>query len=194
MNRLLFTLVSTIFLFCGQLYAQKGVAKQEQETGIERDDFPAPALPIVDLINSADKRIKYYKEIDGERSSFEAKFKRSGNRISAEFDQNGKIQDVEIKISKREIEKAALLKIRSQLDTVARKYRIEKVQQQYLFIKSDPQSIEQQIKKGAFQNYELVVAFKDKRKIYRREYLFSHAGELISFREVKRLEYDFLLF
>ncbi len=189
-----YTLYLCMLLYAGLAVAQDTDKKIEREARVERTDFPPASLRTIDLLNANDRKVKYYCERDGELVSYEAKFKYDGRRHSAEFDALGRLQDVEVKISKRRIDPRARELINRTLDTVARKYRIEKVQIQYLSDQLTPQQLKAKIDSRQFENYELVVAFKDQRKIYRREYLFTINGLFLRVRDIKRLEYDFLLF
>ncbi|WP_124979227.1 hypothetical protein [Nonlabens xiamenensis] len=168
--------------------------KTEREEKIDATDFPLIALPVVQQIGRARKKVDYYKETDGVNLSYEAKLKYRRKRYSIEFDQKGVLEDVEIEIKNSEVPRVLRQQISNRLDTIARRFRIEKVQQQY---RSNERSLTDLIKlmdDNKPDAYELIVAFKDQRKIYRKEMLFDPKGRLIQQRDIKRLEYDFLLF
>jgi hypothetical protein len=177
-----------------ELSTAQSTQKIEREEKITIELFPKTALEFVNTISNSRKKVKFYKETDGDKISYEAKLKYQNRKYSIEFDEQGKIEDVEIQVSKRSIKKKAFLKIENYLDTVARKYRIEKVQEQYVGENKTAIQIKEQIAQKLVDNYELIVAFKNNRKIYRREYLFDNKGNFLSKRDIKRLEYDFLLF
>lgn len=177
-----------------ELSTAQSTQKIEREEKIAIELFPKTALEFVNTISNSRKKVKFYKETDGDKISYEAKLKYQNRKYSIEFDEQGKIEDVEIQLSKRSIKKKAFLKIENYLDTVARKYRIEKVQEQYVGENKTAIQIKEQIAQKLVDNYELIVAFKNNRKIYRREYLFDNKGNFLSKRDIKRLEYDFLLF
>ncbi len=168
--------------------------KIEKEEKITLDLIPKSMEKAVVEIGYARKKVRYYRETDGEKVSYEAKLRYRGKKYSIEFNENGILEDVEIDTHKRKISKEALLNIESVLDTMARKYLIEKIQEQYLAKHKTTTQIKENISNNKIDNYELIVAFKDKRTIYRKEMLFDKKGNLISLRDVKRLEYDFLLF
>jgi hypothetical protein len=168
--------------------------KKEREEKITLDLFPKNAVDVVTVIGYARKKVTYYRETDGKTLSYEAKLRYQDRKYSIEFDKNGLLEDVELDSRKRRIPKEALFKISKTLDSIARRYRIEKVQEQYVAGDQNTQQIKEKIARDNFDNYELIVAFKDKRKIYRKEFLFDKNGNLIGHRDIKRLEYDFLLF
>jgi hypothetical protein len=168
--------------------------KIEKEEKINATDFPENAMKIVQELGYDRKKIKFYRETDGDKSSFEAKLTYKKRKYSVEFDDSGQLEDVEIDLKKRKVPEYTLAKINKTLDTVARKYRIEKVQEQYLPIDPSLSKLKERIANNKPDNYEMIVAFKEDRKIYRKEYLFDNNGVFISVRLIKRLDYDFLLF
>jgi hypothetical protein len=168
--------------------------KIEREEKITVEDFPNKALEMVNELGFVNQNIQYFKETDGNRTSYEAKLKKKGSKYSVEFDASGTLEDVEIEISRRRINKSARAKINKRLDTMARKYRIEKVQEQYLFKNQTAAQLLTKMKQKTLDHYEVIVAFKEKRKIYRKEMLFNREGTLVKQRTIKRLQYDFLLF
>lgn len=174
-------------------HAQSQDTKLEKEERIKSQYFPADAVKWVKLFADG-KRIKYYREYDGERISYEAKFRKNRQRYSMEYSKEGVLEDVEIEVKKRKIEKTEWEKIQQHLDSTADRWRVEKIQQQYLMPQEGYGKLKKQIEIQEYQYLEMLVAFKEKRKIYRKELLFNRKGELISERKVKRVAYDFLLF
>jgi hypothetical protein len=189
-----------VWICCVLAFAKAEFTKAQSEQKLEQEEkiaavlFPKNAAKTVNEIGYARKKVIYYRETDGDKISYEAKLKYQDRKYSIEFDLNGVLEDVEIDFRKRKIPVNVRAKINKILDTVARKYRIEKVQEQYVAGDQSATQIKERIALKDFDNFEIVVAFKDKRKIYRKEYLFDKNGSFISQRDVKRLEYDFLLF
>lgn len=177
-----------------ELSKAQSTQKIEREAKIDAIDFPKNALQIVEEIGHSRKKVKFYRETDGDKTSYEAKLKYKGSKYSIEFNRAGILEDVEISLSKREIPKETKALIDSRLDTVARKYRVEKIQLQYLNKGQTSLEIRTRIDRKDFDNYEIIVAFKDKRKIYRKEILFDNKGNFVQERDIKRQEYDFILF
>ncbi|AGC76376.1 hypothetical protein LX97_01040 [Nonlabens dokdonensis] len=168
--------------------------KIEREEKISKALFPKNAITFVETIGNSRKKVNFYRETDGDKISYEAKLKYQNRKYSIEFDANGTLEDVEIDVRKRKINKASFAQIEQYLDTIARKYRIEKVQEQYVGKNKTAPQIADKIAQKSVDNYEIIVAFKNNRKIYRREYLFDKNGNFISKRDIKRQEYDFILF
>lgn len=173
--------------------AQSTSDKLEKEEQIQENRFPKEALQITSLFSDG-KSVKYFKEYDGDKTSLEAKFKKEGKRYSIEFSESGSLEDVEIEIKRKEIDKVLWQAIESSLDSIADRWRIEKIQEQYLPKNKEPDEIIKLIKKHGFDHLELIVAFKSNRKIYRKEILVGLDGTILKERNVKRLAYDFLLF
>ncbi len=177
-----------------ELSTAQSTQKIEREEKITANLFPDQALKYVEIIGNSRKKVKFYRETDGDKISYEAKLKFQGRKYSIEFNAQGVLEDVEISIQRRKVNKASFAQIEKYLDTVASKYRIEKVQEQYVGLNKTATQIKEKIAQKNIDNYELIVAFKNDRKIFRREYLFDIAGNFISKRDIKRLEYDFILF
>lgn len=183
------------FLNVNLLYAQGSLPpKIEHEERISVDEYPVQALKIVEQIGKYSKKIKYYKEKANLVTYYEAKFKYKGKKYSVESDSIGALIDIENQIKNRAIGKAALIKIKKYLKESTHRFKIEKVQRQFLINGQNAATISRRLENNDFNNYELIVAFKENRKIYRKEMLFSKEGVLLQEREVKRLQYDFLLF
>jgi hypothetical protein len=168
--------------------------KQERESNVERTDFPEKAQKQLDVFIKKGRAIKFYREADGDVVSYEMKLKIDGRRHSVEFDEQGTLEDVEVTVSKRKIKAEAAKNIQNVLDQICSKNKIEKVQWQFLASGQNIKNLLDRLTQEKFDNYEMIVAFKEKRKIYRKELLFSSDGVLIQTRDIQRIAYDFLLF
>lgn len=189
-----------LFLLFAFAKAEFSTAQNQAQVKIEREEriaiseFPKNAIDVVSQISKSRKKIKYFKETDGYLTSYEAKYKYNGYKYSVECDEKGDLIDIEVQIKKREIKAPVLEKIKTSLKTISSLFKIEKIQQQYVIKKQDSFVISMRIEGKEFDNYEMIVAFRENRKIYRKELLFSKDGVLLQQRDIKRLEYDFLLF
>jgi len=188
-------LILIVFAFAKANFsqAQSQEVKLEKEERIKNTDFPENALPWV-LKFAEGKRIKYYKEFDGDKTSYEGKFKKNGRRYSMEFSESGNLEDVEIEIHRKEIEKKLWRAMEIKLDSIEDRWRVKKTQQHYSLPEKGYGQLLQQVKNQNFQYLELIVAFKNKRNIYTKELLFNRDGTIIREREIKRRAYVFLLF
>ena len=171
-----------------------GQAKKiEKEEDIARKKMPEVAKSYL----SQNMPKKYYYETDGDKESFEAKFKHKGSRYSVEFNKQGKLQDIEVKVQKKQMKNNSLEKIKSYLKSNHERFKIEKIQAQFITDKRSPD--ESMVKSRDVQNsipdnYELIVATKNDGKLKKYEYLFDSDGNFKKEREIIRNSYDYLIF
>lgn len=172
--------------------------KQEQEYRIDRKDFPRNALELLEPHLEGARRIRFYLERDGERKSYEAKFKKGKLRYSVEFLDDGELEDVEFIIGSRDIPNDSWAAIEAHLQTHYPRYRIKKIQQQHPWEEgNDPKGTLHQ----AFQNlilpgirYELVFSAKMDGSFKIFEALYDATGTLIEIRRSLPLNYDHVLY
>lgn len=163
--------------------------KQEYEKKINPQQMPAEALNYIENLKIEKQKMRYYKEIDGAVTSFESKFRSKGYLYSVEFNENGKLEDVEVEVSKHEMS-SVIKSIEAYLNTAFERHKIEKIQAQYQpnsnFINSAPSNPD---------GWELIIATKNTtNKLERFEMTFDQNGNFLKSREVVRQPYDFLLF
>ena len=186
-------LVLFAFAKANSLQAQSKTTKQEKEERVQQASVPTQALQETEAM-AAGSRIKFYLEYDGDKTSYEGKFKKDGRRYSMEYTSTGELEDVEIEIKRRNVSKRLWESMAGRLDSIASRWRVEKIQQQYLPVPDGLNALKDNIDKERFDHLELIVAFKENRKIYRKEILFDLEGIIVNIRDVKRIAYDFLLF
>ncbi|WP_318310593.1 hypothetical protein [Flagellimonas crocea] len=188
----------TFFLILGIAQITSAQNKYERESRIDKDDFPnASYLLIEDYLEDA-KRVRFYQETDSTKKSYEAKFKKGRLHYSVEFDQEGKLEDVEFKIKERDIPNDTWGTIQFYLNENHKKPRVKKIQQQY------PVRVGQSIEKtlhNAFQNlilpevnYELIFSTKESDGFHEYEALFDSEGQLIQIRKSFPPSYDHVLY
>ncbi len=188
--------VFTVLLFCANLLL--GQYKYEREHRILKAQFPENALGfIVSKLNGA-KRIRFYKEIDSARVSYEAKFKKDRLWYSIEFDQAGELEDIEITINPVDMPNEVFKNINAYLVSYFQKSKIKKIQQQYV---ATPEVEPGKTLNNAFQNlmlpsinYEIIVAGKKGQNNGQYELLFNAAGDFKSIRESLPPNYDHVLY
>lgn len=78
-----------------------GQTKNEKEERIKKEVFPKIALLTLNDLPQSSKRLKFYRETDGDKKSYEAKFKLNRKIYSIEFNSQGQLEDVEVKIKKK---------------------------------------------------------------------------------------------
>ncbi len=195
MNRFKY-LITALCLLC--LWNIQSQNKYEREYRIKKNQFPTNALTFIEDQLKDARQIRYYRETDSAKISYEAKFKLDRLRYSVEFDEQGQLEDVEILIKEIDIPNSSMAEITQFLDSEFTKYRIRRLQQQYPV--SEHESIEQTLK-NAFQNllipsirYELIIAGKKTRGFEDFEILFNAEGKFLEMRKSLPANYDHILY
>ena len=180
---------------CTTLSAQY---KSEQEQRIKKAEFPETALASMQAYMGNARKVRFYKETDGAKHSFEAKFKKDRLWYSVEFDEKGQLEDIEVLIRPVDIPEASFTEIRGYLGKTFGPYRIRKIQQQY-GIKAFGN--EESTFKNAFQNlisplirYEIVITGKTKGAYKNHEVIFNALGGHEGTRQLVRPEYQHILY
>ncbi len=180
------------------IFALSQDKKIEKEEGIDRNQMPGIAQQYLRINLPKDiNKLRFYHETDGEKESYEAKFKYQGNRFSVEFNEMGNLEDIEVQIKKRNLDKQIINNIESYLESQHDRYKIEKIQAQYLSPeKVDDVTMQRAKKIGDVKpdNYEIIIATKNKGKLEKFEMLFDPAGNFVNEREIIRNSYDYLIF
>lgn len=180
MHRLFF-----LFLFLSFLNLGYSQTKFEKEFRIKKADVPEQALAFVEAFNF-NRKVKWYKEIGINRTSIEAKTKYKRKKYSIEFSPDGVLEDIEIKIKWREIPKETRHTISKYFKSAFKKYRIKKIQVQYLdkdnfLLAQSPQA--KATDKPNF-NYEIVIAGKVDNTYKKYEYLLTGTGDFLQKAEI----------
>ncbi|HDZ05202.1 MAG TPA: hypothetical protein ENH58_09130 [Maribacter sp.] len=183
------------FLFCFQLAHSQ--YKYEREHRILKSQFPTAAISTIEENITDFKRIKFYKETDSIKISYEAKLKKDKLWYSIEFNEDGALEDIEILIKSTDIPNDTYSNIESYLNNNFSKYRIKRLQQQY---SSTNDSLEKTFK-NAFQNlilpsnnYELVVVGRKEGGYLDYEILFDADGNFKQIRTSLPPNYDHVLY
>jgi hypothetical protein len=166
-----------LFTFSLQACAQ---FKYEKESRVKENDVPTNAIKYVDSINF-NSRVKWYKEIGLNTTSFEAKTKYKGKKYSIEFSEDGSFEDIEMEIKSNEIAAETFKIISKYLSENHDKYSIEKIQIQYSgnknlileYLQNNNENI------GFETRYEIVISSKVDGSFTMLEYLFSKNGKFI---------------
>ena len=119
-----------LFVIVGIVQITSAQNKDEQESRIDKADFPNSAYLLIEGYLKDAKRVRFYQETDSTKKSYEAKFKKGRLRYSVEFDEQGTLEDVEFKIKVRDIPNDTWGAIQSYLDKNHYKHRVKKIQQQ----------------------------------------------------------------
>lgn len=182
-------------VFCCSLSAQ---AKYEREFRIKKSQFPQASLALAEPFLDGVRKLRYYKEIDSSRQTYEIKFKRDKLNYSVEFNDQNVLEDIEVGIAKVDIPKASYLAIETYLKENFSKYKIRKIQQQY---PSAAFSSTEETFRNAFQNmmlpeirYELIVHAKTTGPYMDFEILFDFEGKFLNQRKSLPPNYDHVLY
>ena len=179
-------------------WSAQGQYKYEREYRIKKNQFPVQAHQFIeDQLQNA-RKIRYYRETDSTKVSYEAKFKLDKLHYSVEFDEQGRLEDIEILIKEVDIPNDTFAAITSYLQNNFSKYRIRRIQQQYPV--NENETVEETLK-NAFQNlllptirYEIMVAAKKDKGFEDYEILFDYQGEFIQLRKSLPLNHDHILY
>lgn len=172
-----------------------GQIKFEREYRLKATEVPVLAKEYVKSLG-ATKKVKWYKEISQAGESIEAKTKIQNNCYSIEFGMVGNLEDVEVKIAWRDIEKAIQQKMLEYLDKEFNKHKIQKIQKQYA---GNSEVIKrvllgEELSQEYFIRFEMVVKGRKNGQVKLYELLFSDAAQLlesftIELRNTDNLEY-----
>ena len=187
-----------ILLFITLGAAAHSQVKYEREFRILREQFPQASLESVQPYLDGVRKLRFYKEIDSSRRSYEIKFKKDRLHYSVEFNEQEALEDVEVIIKPVDIPEEAWTTITKDLDSKWSKYKVRKIQQQYPreAFTSDSETFQK-----AFQNlilpeirYEIVVRGKTEDGYRDYELLYDATGDLLLMRESLPPNYDHVLY
>ena len=189
-------LILGLFFFCVILNAQ---SKDEREERVKLKDFPVKAQDVIRQLPNGYKRMRLYKETDGEKVSYEAKFKFKKQLVSLEFNTLGAIEDIEIEMTKKALKKQRELfkKIENFLKSKGKKYKLIRIQEQYIFPGIDALPFLLSVLNKTYAeaiNYELIVQVKTDKDWIFLETLFNESGELLISRYIKPSSYGHILY
>ena len=184
-----------LFLLIG--VAASAQNKYEREYRIKKSQFPANALGYIEAKLQEARHVRFYKETDSAKVSYEAKFKKDRLKYSVEFSEKGILEDIEILIKPVDIPNDTFQRINQYLQDRFVKYRIQKIQQQYPV---GNKNVETTVK-NAFQNlmlpdikYEIIVSGKKTKGYAQFEIVFDAAGNFEKIRKSLPPNYDHVLY
>lgn len=171
--------------------------KYEREYRIKKSQFPDKALGYIEDKLEDARNIRFYKETDSTKVSYEAKFKKNRLKYSVEFNEGGTLEDIEILIRPIDIPNDSYKAVNKYLQKEFIKYRIQKIHQQYPI---GDNSVETTVK-NAFQNlilpslkYKLIVSGKKNKGYEQFEVLFDAEGNFEKIRKSLPANYDHVLY
>lgn len=172
--------------------------KNEKEERIKLTELPSSVREIVGALPKKVKRLKFYKETDGRKNSFEIKLKYQKNLYSIEFSKSGELEDIEVLSKLKAIDKDVRIEIKRYFENSFSKYKLIKIQKQYLPTSDTEASvfIEEILSKKIISpsNFEIIAEITTPQKRELREFTFNHIGVFQSFRVVNPSTYDYVLY
>ena len=154
--------------------------KFERERRVHDDEVPEKSREFIDSIQLSSK-IRWYEETGINKTSYEAKTKFKGQRLSIEFSEEGEFEDLEIEIEPESIPSTAYAFILDHFESEHGDYDIRKIQIQYL---GKPKEVISYFLRKANRsvvsiNYEIVISAKEEGSFVLYEYLFDEHGAFI---------------
>jgi hypothetical protein len=172
--------------------------KNEQEVRVKLESLPEAAIAVVNTLPNNCRRLRFYKESDGRKQSFEVKFKYHRKHYSIEFSTEGVIEDIELIVKQRQLENKIKSQIEAYFNLNYEKSKLIKIQKQYLYKGSiNPTTFVRNLLSDASDqdvNYEIIAEVKSDSKREVGEFLFNENGELISFKTVNPNSYQHVLY
>lgn len=186
-----------VWLFLASVTMASSQKKYEREYRIRKSQFPEKGLAYIDEKLEDARHVRFYKETDSTKISYETKFKKDRLKYSVEFSKEGTLEDIEIQIKSVDIPDDAFAEMNKYLEENFIKYSIQKIQQQYPVGENDAKTTV----KNAFQNlmlpyvkYELIVSGKKDRGYAQYEVLFDAKGDFEKIRKSLPPNYDHVLY
>ncbi|WP_412561821.1 hypothetical protein [Winogradskyella sp. MIT101101] len=172
--------------------------KNEKEERVKVSEFPELAQTIIKALPKNCKRLRFYKETDGEKHSFEAKFKYKRQRYSLEFSVNGSIEDIEVITNLKNIKSSAKDSIKAYFKNSFTKYKLIKIQKQHVYTtEMDAVQFLNDVlsqKPKCIINYEIIAEVKTKKKSEIREFIFNSNGYFSKSRVLNPTSYEHVLY
>jgi hypothetical protein len=190
-----------IYVICSLLifgFNSWSQTKNEHEERVKLSELPEPAIKVINVLPKQCKRLRFYKETDGEMQSFEAKFKYKKQQYSVEFNIEGVVEDIEVTVKPKQIEKKITSEIEAYFKTHFEKAKLIKIQRQYIYnaVATPSVFVENVLteKSTATVNYEIIAEVKSDSKRQIGEFLFNERGTFLSFITLNPNSYEHALY
>lgn len=158
--------------------------KMEREFRIAQTDFPEEALEFLNQMDLPLKKVKWLKEVQENRTSFEAKIKVDKFLYSIEFDSLGRLEDVEKMVKFNRLPPDIQSVLKQSLQGQLGKYKIVKTQIQFTEVNSEKAVLNELSAENSTIKYEIELFTKRDASKRLMEYLLSNTGEILSSQEV----------
>lgn len=172
--------------------------KNEKEERITESEFPEAAIAVIKSLPGDCKRLRFYKETDGKKQSFEVKFKYKRKRYSLEFSNEGTIEDIEVLTKFKLLNESVKVKINNYFKDSFKKHKIIKLQEQYVYrsvlnVTTFTNNILKNTSSEA-PNFEIIAEVKSDKERDIREFTFNSLGEFVNFRILNPTSYEHVLY
>lgn len=188
-------IICFLFLVVANLSAQ---TKNEKESRIQLSEFPEKGQTTINTIINDVKRIRHYKEIDGEHESFESKFKFKHHWYSVELSSAGLIEDIEVTVRESQLDINVKKNINTYLKSTFEKYDIIKIQEQYIPLNNTQDaafiSLLFKNRRSTNSNFEIIVAVKVSKDWELKEITFNMNGEFLNYRDIQQDSYEYIMY
>lgn len=152
-----------------------GQSKFESETRVSLSEVPSPAVSYMSSIGKAYK-VRWYREESQLGTTFEAKTRIEDFWYSIEFDSSGLFLDIEKTVHLQDLDQDLVRTIQDGFNTLFRRHRILKVQQQFLISDTSFQAF---LQAGMdYQHLECIVRGEQKGEIGNYEILLTRDGRV----------------
>ncbi len=170
--------------------------KKEKEARISQNEMPPKAIQLLDKFNEKEFKEKtYFFETDGNKKSYEAKFIYKKHAYSVEFSEDGKLQDVEKVIRKKEMPTSTQEAIEVYLEKNFDAFKLEKIQEQFKDKGKTEKTFQESLQQNETpDNYEIIVQVRKNQQYFVYEFLFDAFGNFKKKRKVDKNSYDYLIF
>ena len=174
--------------------------KQEVEVSIKSNQMPGDATRLLADWLAHARRVRFYRETDGNQVSYEIKMKRKGRWYSVEFYEDGSLMDIEQLIRYQALPAHIRRVIDEYLTQSYDHHRARRVQKQYSAKakhESDEavlKALEQDNEKELTIRYELVVDVRRDSEVGSYELLFDDQGNFLQERKIVRRSLDYILY
>ena len=188
-----------LLLLCG-CYSAFGQIKYEKEERIQKEELPVAVVQLLPLMKANAKRIRYYREFDGQSISYEVKFKKHGAHFSVEFNQEGVLEDVEVLVAKSALPTVVLETVKTHFQSV----KLTRIQKQFVH----PQGVNpvhtlravfgkySSVKHDVLTKsaYEIVVSGKTQNGYQQFEVLVAPSGKLLKKSTILTKDYEHVVY
>ncbi len=182
------------------LTAQAQDVKNEVETSISREAMPEKALTLLEPVLSEARKVRFYRETNGEQVSYESKLKWKGHQYSIEFKEDGSLLDAEKLVRYGSLPKEVREAVNGRLEKEFGRHRVRRTQVQFSAGRSgvsDQEIIEilgRSEPGPATVRYELEVDVTAPSHLGAYELLFDPDGNLLERRQIVRRSLDNILY